>query len=115
MSLMALNHVAAVQETNFVCATDGRILENDFDVFSAYGSHNSAGVVLLVGRSIDADVDVLEGDGGRLVVADVAGKSFKLRFMRLISLRRGFLFSSGGAVPGRFEAASLNGRFKCDP
>ena len=36
----------------------------------------------LVGRSIDADVDVVfAGDGGRLVVADVAVKSFKFRLV----------------------------------
>ena len=50
--------------------------------FSAYGSRTSAGVSLLVGRSLDVDVDVvLAGDGGRLVVADVAVKSFKFRLV----------------------------------
>ena len=47
------------------------------DVFSAYGSRISAGVSLLVGRSRDAVDVVFAGDGGRLVVADVAVKSFK--------------------------------------
>ncbi len=52
------------------------------DVFSAYGSRTSAGVSLLVGRSLDADVDVVfAGDGGRLVVADVAAKSFEFRLV----------------------------------
>ena len=37
-----------------------------------------------------------------------------LRFMRPISLWRGFLFSSVGAVPGRYEAASLNGLLECN-
>ena len=70
--------VAAVQETHFNCSADCRVLESDFNVFSAYGSRTSAGVSLLVGRSLDADVDVVfAGDGGRLVVADVAVKSFK--------------------------------------
>ena len=74
--------VAAVQETHFTCDADCRVLENDFDVFSAYGSRISAGVSLLVGRSLDADVDVVfAGDGGRLVVADVAVKSFKFRLV----------------------------------
>ena len=74
--------VAAVQETHFTCDADCRVLENDFNVFSAYGSHVSAGVSLLVGRSLDADVDVVfAGDGGRLVVADVAVKSFKFRLV----------------------------------
>ena len=74
--------VAAVQETHFTCGADCRVLESDFNVFSAYGSRTSAGVSLLVGRSLDADVDVVfAGDGGRLVVADVAMKSFKFRLV----------------------------------
>ena len=74
--------VAAVQETHFTCGADCRVLEKDFNVFSAYGSRASAGVSLLVGRSLDADVDVVfAGDGGRLVVADVAVKSFKFRLV----------------------------------
>ena len=74
--------VAAVQETHFTCGADCRVLESDFNVFSAYGSRTSAGVSLLVGRSLDADVDVVfAGDGGRLVVADVAVKSFKFRLV----------------------------------
>ena len=37
---------------------------------------------MLVGRSLDGDVDVVfAGDGGRLVVADVAVKSFKFRLV----------------------------------
>ena len=71
-----------MQETHFTCDADCRVLKNDFNVFSAYGSHVSAGVSLLVGRSLDADVDVVfAGDGGRLVVADVAVKSFKFRLV----------------------------------
>ena len=74
--------VAAVQETHFTCSADCRVLESNFNVFSAYGSRASAGVSLLVGRSLDADVDVVfAGDGGRLVVADVAVKSFKFRLV----------------------------------
>ena len=74
--------VAAVQETHFTCGTDCRVLESDFNVFSVYGNRTSAGVSLLVGRSLDADVDVVfAGDGGRLVVADVAVKSFKFRLV----------------------------------
>ena len=57
------------------------MLESDFNVFLAYGSRASAGVSLLVGCSLDADVDVFAGDGGRLVVADVAVKSFKFRLI----------------------------------
>ena len=58
--------VAAVQETHFTCGADSRVLESDFNVFSAYGSRTSVGVSLIVGRSLDADVDVVfAGDGGR--------------------------------------------------
>ena len=57
--------VGAVQETHCTCGADCRVLESDFNVFSAYGSRTSAKVSLLVGRSLDADVDiVLAGDGG---------------------------------------------------
>ena len=74
--------VAGVQETHFICSADCQILENDFNVFSAYGSRSSAGFCLLVGHSLDADVDVVfAGDEGRLVVADVAVKSFKFRLV----------------------------------
>ena len=70
--------VTAVQETHLTCGAYCRVLESDFNVFSAYSSRTSAGVSLLVGRSLDADVDVVfAGDGGRLVVADVAVKTFK--------------------------------------
>ena len=74
--------VAAVQETHFTCSADCGVLESNFNIFSAYGSSASAGVSLLVGGSLDADVDVVfAGDGGRLVVADVAVKSFKFRLV----------------------------------
>ena len=71
-------HVAAVQYIHFTCVADCRVLENDFVVFSAYGSCNGAVVSLLVGCSFDADVNVVfAGDEGQLVVVDVAVKSFK--------------------------------------
>ena len=110
---LSLN-VAAVQETHFICTADCLVLESDFNILSAYGSRSSAGVSLLVGRSLDADVDVVfAGDGGRLVVADVAVKSFKFRLVVVyapnIAMERVSFFSSVGAVPGRFKAASLNG------
>ena len=80
-------NVAAVQETYFLCDADSRVLGNDFNVFSAYGSRSSAGVSLLVGRSLDADVDVVfAGNGGRLVVADVAVKSFKFLLVVVYAL-----------------------------
>ena len=57
-------HVAAGQETRFISAADCRVLEGDFNVYSAYDSHSSAGVCLLVGRRLDFDVDVVfAGDG----------------------------------------------------
>ena len=49
--------VAAMQETHFTCGADCRVLESDFNVFSSYGSRTSVGVSLLIGRSLDADVD----------------------------------------------------------
>ena len=71
-----------MQKTHFTCGADCRVLESDFNVFSAYGSCASARVSLLDGRSLGADVDVIfAGDGGRLVVADVAVKSFKFRLI----------------------------------
>ena len=73
-------NVAAVQETHFICVADCWVLENDYVNLSAYGSHSSVGVFLLIGRSLNADVNlVLADDGGRLVVADVAVKSFEFR------------------------------------
>ena len=112
--------VAAVQETHFTCGADCRVLESDFNVFSAYGSRTSTGVSLLVGRRLDADVDVVfAGDGARLVVADVAVKSFKFRLVAVyasnIAADGVSFFSSVGTVPGRYEAASLNGWLECDP
>ena len=72
--------VASVQETNINCEADCRVLEGDIVVFSAFGSHLSAGVSLLVGRSLDAIFNlVFAGDGGRLLVADVAVKTFEFR------------------------------------
>ena len=105
----SLCDIAAVQETHFTCGADCRVLESDFNVFSAYGSGTSAGVSLLVGRSLDANVDaVFAGDGGRLGVVDVAVKSFKFRLVAVyasnIAAEGGFLFSSVCAVPGRYEA-----------
>ena len=52
-------NVAAVQEIHFISAVDCQVLENDFAVFSAYGSRSSTGISLLVGRSLDADVNVV--------------------------------------------------------
>ena len=50
------------------------------NVFSACGSRSSAGFYLLVGRSLDTNVNVVfAGDGDRL--AYVAVKSFDLRLV----------------------------------
>ena len=72
--------VAAAQETHFTCVPDCRVRENDFVVLSANGWRSSVGVFLLVGRSFNADLNlVLADDGSRLVMADVAVKSFEFR------------------------------------
>ena len=72
--------VAAVQETHFVCVVDCRVLKDNFVVYLAFGSRFGAEVSLLVGRSLDAIVNVVfAGDGGRLLVADVAVKTFEFR------------------------------------
>ena len=70
--------VAAVQETHFTCAGDYRVLRDDFEVFSAFGSCCIAGISLLVGCSFNAIVNlVFASDGDRLLVANVAVKSFE--------------------------------------
>ena len=82
MHLLLGINVAAEQETHFTCGADCRVLEGDFNVFLAYDSRARVGVFLLVGRSLDADVDVVfAGDEGRLVVANIAVKSFKFRLV----------------------------------
>ena len=69
--------VNAVQETHFSCTTECRVLENDYVILSAYGSYSSAGVSLLIGHSLNTDVNLLLADDrGWLVVTDVAVKSF---------------------------------------
>ena len=74
--------VAAVQETHFTCTADRRVLENDYVVLSAYGSRSSVEVAWLIWCSLIADVNlVLADDGGRLVVAYVAVKSFEFRMI----------------------------------
>ena len=70
--------VTAVHETHFTCAKDCRVMERDFVVLSAYGCCSSTEVSLLVGRSLDADVNVVFAcDGDRLSVTDIAVKSFE--------------------------------------
>ena len=66
-----------MQETHFIWAP---VLEDDLIALSALGSRCSAGVSLLIGRSLNADVDaIFEGDGHRLVVTNVAVKNFAFR------------------------------------
>ena len=61
------------------CSTrDYQVLKNDYVVLLASVSRSSVGVSLLIGRSLIADVNlVLADDRGRLLVADVAIKSFE--------------------------------------
>ena len=69
--------VAVVQETHFTCVADYQVLENDYVVLSAYSSHNSIEVSLLIRRSLNVDVNlVLAGDRGQLVVVDVVKTNF---------------------------------------
>ena len=82
------------------------MLENDFVVYSAFGSHLSAEVSLLIGRSLDAIVDVVfAGDGGRLLVADVALKTFEFRITavyapNIAAERRPFIRRLGSFLDG---------------
>ena len=63
---------------HFICEADCQVLRDDFVIYSAFGSRFGAGVSLLVGHSLDAFVNVVfAGDGGRLLVADVAIKTFE--------------------------------------
>ena len=72
--------VVAVQEIHFTCAADFQVLEDDYVVLSEFNSRCSVGVSLLIGRSLNADVNlVLADNGGRVVVTDVAVKSFKFQ------------------------------------
>ena len=110
---------AAVQEIHFTCDVDCQVLEDDYVVLSAHGSRSSVRISLLIGRSLNADVNlVLVDDGAQLVVTDVV-ISFEIgwpRFMRLISLKRGFLFFSAvSVVPRRSETDSFSGWLECDP
>ena len=54
-------NIDAVQETHFICVEDCRMLEYDFVVFSAFGS---AGVSFLVGRSLNAIINLVFADDG---------------------------------------------------
>ena len=69
-------NVAAVQETHFTCTANCRVVVDDYIVISAYGSRSSIEVSLLIGCSLNVDVNLAD-DGGYLVVADIAVKSFE--------------------------------------
>ena len=80
LSNLCVDVMTAVQGTHFICAEDCRVLKDDLVVFSAFGSHCSAGVSPLVGHSLNAIVNLIfAGDRDRLVVVDVAVKSFEFR------------------------------------
>ena len=76
-----------------------RVLKNDFVVFSAYGSCGSAGVSLLVGRSLDVKVNlVFAGDGNDWLWSMLSLKASifeKMQFMRPIPLERDALSFDG--------------------
>ena len=56
------------------------MLRDDFEAFSAFSTRCNSGISLLVGHSLNAIVNlVFAGDGGQLVVADVAVKSFEFQ------------------------------------
>ena len=79
--------VTAVQETHFTCTADCRVLEDDYVVLSEYGSRSSVGISLIIWRSLNVDVNlVLAKDRGRMVVADVAVKSFEFRMTAVYAL-----------------------------
>ena len=60
--------VAAVQETHFICPADGQVLRNGVVVLSAFGGRCGAGVSLLIGRSLNVDVNLVYASGWLLVV-----------------------------------------------
>ena len=88
--------VAAVQKTLFTCAAICRVMENDYAVLSAYGSRSSVGVSFLIGRSLNADVNLVLVDDETgwlwLMLLLKASSSRWPWSMRPISLLRGFPF-----------------------
>ena len=61
LSNLSVN-VAAVQEIRFTKAADYRVLEDDYIVLSAYGTRSSLGVSLLIGHSLNTDVNLVLAD-----------------------------------------------------
>ena len=73
-------NVAAVQETHFICAADFRPLMGDFVVFPAFGSLCGLGTLCLLGRRLNANVNIVfTGDEYQLVVVDIAVKTIEFR------------------------------------
>ena len=73
-------YVVSVQETHFTCTAECRVLEDEYIVLSVFGSRSSVRVSLLIWRSLNADVNlILADDGDRLVVVNVAVKSFEFQ------------------------------------
>ena len=106
--------IATVQKTHFTYAADCRMLKDDYVVFSSYGSRSSVGVYLLIGRCLNADVNlVIVVNGGRLFVADAAVKMFEFQVVAAsvtkIVLERVSLFSAVRAVHQRSETGRVNG------
>ena len=95
-------------------------LKDDYVVLSVYGSRSSVEVSLLIGRSLNADINlVLADDGGRLVVADAALKSFEFWMVAVyppnIAAKRLSFFLAVSAVPRRSKTDSFSGWLECDP
>ena len=83
-------------------------------MLKAYGSGSSVGVILLIERSLNADVNLaLADDRSRLVMTDVAVKSFEFLVVAVyapnIAAERVSFFSAVSAVPRRSEIDSFSG------
>ena len=79
--------VAAVQENHFICMENCRMLERDYVVASDFGVCCNAGFSLLIGCRPKADIGVVfAGDGGRLIMANVAVKEFDFRMVTVYGL-----------------------------
>ena len=76
--------VAAIEETHFVSASDSRVLAKGYSVVSTYGTTRSRGVSLLVKSVLQPRLSVFHRDAaGRLIVVDVAIKSFNFRVIAI--------------------------------
>lgn len=63
-----------------ICSVDACELSSDFVVYSVYGDRHTRGVSLLVRCKLDMKVDVVHNDAeGRLIMADIPGKSGSFR------------------------------------